>query len=62
MSAVIIGLLAGAGIGAWVYSQGMRRTGGNTKSALIVAGVVALIVFVFVWSVALMIDSALGKN
>ncbi len=62
MSAVVIGLLAGAGVGAWIYSQGMRRTGGNTKSALIVAGVVGAIVFVFVWSVALMIDSAMSKN
>lgn len=62
MSAIVIGLLAGAGVSAWIYSQGMRRTGGDTKSAVIVAGVVGVIVFVFVWSVALMIDSAIGKN
>lgn len=33
-----VGLLAGLGIGAWVYAKTMRTTGGRAKDALIVAG------------------------
>jgi hypothetical protein len=36
-SNLTIGFLMGAGVGAWVYSKLSRSTGGNTKSALIVA-------------------------
>ena len=34
-----IGILLGLGASAWVYSKMMRKTGNNTKTALIVAGV-----------------------
>ena len=34
----VIGLLLGAGFGAWVYAKLMRSTGGNVQNSLIVAG------------------------
>lgn len=37
-SNLTIGFLFGAGFAAWVYSKVNRSTGGNTQSALIVAG------------------------
>jgi hypothetical protein len=37
-SHALIGFLLGVGAAAWVYARVMRTTGGNTKSALIVAG------------------------
>jgi hypothetical protein len=36
-SNLTIGFLFGAGCGAWIYSKMLRSTGGNAKSALIVA-------------------------
>jgi hypothetical protein len=42
----MVGLLLGAGFGAWVYSKTMRSTGNNTKNSLILAacaGVGALV-------------------
>lgn len=48
MSNFMIALLLGAGIGAWVYSKVMRSSGNNTKSALTVGGVTALLVFLLV--------------
>lgn len=37
-SNLTIGFLFGAGFAAWVYSKMLRSTGGNAKSAAIVAG------------------------
>jgi hypothetical protein len=34
----LVGFLVGISVGTWVFSRLMRNTGGNTKSALIVAG------------------------
>lgn len=39
MGPFLISLLVGLGAGAWVYSKFMNRTGGNTKSSLITAGI-----------------------
>lgn len=36
-SNLTIGLIAGLGLAAWIYSKIMRSSGGNTRSALIVA-------------------------
>jgi hypothetical protein len=44
----LVGLMVGAGAGAWVYSKTMRQTGGNTKSALTTAGIVAVITFLVI--------------
>lgn len=41
-SSFTIGLLAGLGFAAWVYNKMRRSTGGNTQSALIVAGIAGL--------------------
>ena len=47
-SSFTVGILAGLGIGAWVYTKVMRSTGNRTRDALIVAastcvGVVVLV-------------------
>lgn len=49
MSNEVIGLLFAVGAGAWVYAKTARTTGGNTQSALIVAGVAAVFVFLIIW-------------
>lgn len=44
----VIGLLAGLGFGAWVYAKVRRTSGGNTQSALVVAGCAAGITLVVI--------------
>jgi len=56
---VLIALLAALGGGTWVYTKFMRRTGNNTKNSLVSAGIVALIIFVVVFTIALSVDAAL---
>ncbi len=46
MSAFVVALFLSLGTGAWVYSKTATRTGGNTKSALTMAGVVGGGVFI----------------
>jgi hypothetical protein len=46
MSNFVTALLLAIGGGTWVYLQALKRTGGNTKSALTVAGICAGILFV----------------
>jgi hypothetical protein len=45
-SNLTIGFLFGAGIGAWIYSKMLRSSGGNIKSALIVAVAAGLLIMV----------------
>lgn len=59
MSSIIVALLASVGIATWLYTKFMRRSGGNTKNSLLVAGLLGLIIFFIVWSVMSMIESAL---
>jgi hypothetical protein len=47
-SNVTIGILFGLGIAAWVYNKVQRHSGGNTKNALIVGGLVGVLAFVLV--------------
>ena len=42
----LIGFLAAAGIGTYVYNIMYKNTGGNTQTALIVAGIVGAFVWV----------------
>lgn len=42
MSNQLTALMFGAGFGCWIYAMMMRRTGSNTKTSLIVAGLAAL--------------------
>ncbi|GAC1390482.1 MAG: hypothetical protein NVSMB46_00220 [Candidatus Saccharimonadales bacterium] len=49
LSNITVGIIMGIGTGGWVYSKMMRRTGNNTKSALLIAAVaggLALLVIV----------------
>ena len=61
MANSLVAFLAAVGTATWLYTLFMRRTGGNTKSSLIVAAVIGVIVFVMVWSIISMIDSALSN-
>lgn len=45
MSAGTIGLFAGLGVGAYIYSLMYKNTGGNTQTA----GIVAAIAGAFTW-------------
>lgn len=38
-SNIIVGLVAGLGVAAWVYNYFMKTTGGRTPDALIGAGI-----------------------
>ena len=51
--------MLGAGAGAWVYSEVMRQTGGNTKQSAIVAAIAGGMGFVLVVTTMSIIDSAL---
>lgn len=51
MSNAMIGLLTGLGLAAWVYSKMYRRTGGNTQNALVVAGLVGFLAFLFMLTI-----------
>lgn len=48
MSKYLIGLIVAIGAGGWAYSQIQRRTGGNTQTSLMMAGVAAVIAFLFI--------------
>ena len=43
MSPFVVSLLFALGSGAWIYNMVMKRNGGQTKQALMVAGFVGLI-------------------
>ncbi len=60
-SGVVIGLLVAVSSGTWIYTVMMRRTGNNTKSSAITAGIAAFIAFIVVWTIVLTIDSFLGN-
>jgi hypothetical protein len=41
-----IAFLLAAGASTWIYSKFMRSTGGNTKNAVIAAGISGVLLFV----------------
>ncbi|MCA9347780.1 hypothetical protein KC867_00040 [Candidatus Saccharibacteria bacterium] len=51
MSNVMVAFLFSLGASAWIYTKMMKSNGGQTKSALTVAGVVAFILFLFLLTV-----------
>lgn len=40
-----VGLIFGIGLGGWVYTKMIRRTGGNTQGSLLVAAGAGLVGF-----------------
>lgn len=44
-----IAFLAAVGAGGWIYGKTQRKTGGNTQSSLITAGVSGLALFIIIW-------------
>lgn len=57
MSNWLIAFLLALGVGGWIYNYFMRRTGGLTQNALIVAGIVAGIVFILALTVMSLLPS-----
>ncbi len=49
----LVAFFVGLGFGTWVYTKIIRSTGGNTKSALTVAGISGLGAFVVIYLLAL---------
>jgi hypothetical protein len=47
-SNVTVALLFGIGAGAWIYAKMYRQSGGDSKSALLVAGIAGFLLFVLV--------------
>ncbi|GAC1393152.1 MAG: hypothetical protein NVSMB46_10050 [Candidatus Saccharimonadales bacterium] len=47
----LVGLMLGAGVGAWVYNKMMHKTGNNTQNALIVAGIAGIFAFFLIVTV-----------
>ena len=47
-SNIVVGLVMAIGLGGWVYGKTYRSSGGNNQTALVGAGVVALIAFIVV--------------
>ena len=43
----MVAFLFAVGVSGWIYAKTMRTTGNNTKNALTVAGIVAVIAFIF---------------
>ena len=52
MSNFMVALLVGLGVAGWIYGKMMRRTGGITQNALIVAGTGGLFAFLIVLIIA----------
>lgn len=50
MGNAFIAFLVALGVGGWVYAKMMKTSGGLTKNALTVAGVVAGILFLILFS------------
>jgi hypothetical protein len=60
MSNGLVAFMLGAGVGAWVYSVMMRRTGSNTTNSLVVAGIAGLFGFVAMLVLLSFIKNMLG--
>lgn len=56
MSSGVIAFFVALGVGAWVYNLTMKQSGSQTKTALTVGGIVALLVFLIVFTLANMVD------
>ncbi len=51
MSAPLISFLASLSLAVWIYTKQMRRSGNNTRNSVIVAVIVGVVAFFFVWSI-----------
>lgn len=56
LSSTVIGFLAGISAATWVYTQTMRKTGGDNKSSLITGGLAGLGAFVVIVTIVVTID------
>lgn len=59
MTNSVIGLLVAVSLATWLYTKLMRRSGGNIRSSLIVAGLAGIVVFIIVLTVGITVDGAL---
>lgn len=60
LSGTMIGFLVAVSAATWVYTNTMRRTGGNTKTSLITGGLAGLVSFVVIVTVVITIDQMLS--
>lgn len=60
MSPLLVSFIFGLGASAWVYSKVMNRTGGNTQSALVTAGVSGLALAILFFLILTTIDSMIS--
>lgn len=51
MPTFVIALFVAVGGGAWAYAKIQRITGGNTQTSAIMAGIAAIILFLFTFIV-----------
>jgi hypothetical protein len=51
MSLAVIALLFTAGASTWLYTKLQRYSGNNTRQSIIATGVIAVVMFVLVFSV-----------
>lgn len=56
MSSGVIAFFVALGVGAWVYNLTMKQSGSQTKTALTVAGIVAFLAFLIIFTVASMLS------
>lgn len=56
MSNFLIAFLAALGATVWIYSKMMKSTGGITKNAIIVSGIIGFIIFIFLITIINMIS------
>lgn len=52
MSSFLIALLVALGASTWIYTKMMKTSGGLTKNAITVAAVCGVIILIFVFSIA----------
>ena len=61
MSNALISFLVAISFATWIFTKQLRRSGQNTKSAVVVAGIAGVICFVVILTVVIMVDSSLNK-
>ncbi len=59
MSDFLIAFLATASASTWVYTKAQRRTGGNTRNALMVAVAMGVIVFIVMMTILNLVANSL---
>lgn len=62
MSNFTVALLVSLGASTWIYTKIMRRTGDNVKNSLVVAGVSAAAIFIFMLIILAALESWISNS